>query len=202
MHSIRGKKIAILAADGFEHSELLKPKEILEDHEALTEIVSLKPGKIKSWKDKNWGEEIEVEAVVSQVEAENYDALMLPGGVNNLDMLRMNEAAVHFVSQFVEAGKPIAAICHGPWTLVETNILEGRVVTSWPSIKTDLINAGAKWVDQEVVSDQGLVTSRKPADIPAFTKKFIEEIAEGVHRRTIGATSPKAEQLHRNENRH
>ena len=199
MHSIRGRKIAILAADGFEHSELLKTKEILEDHEAITEIVSLKPGKIKSWKDKNWGEEIEVEAVVSQVEAENYDALMLPGGVINPDILRMNEAAVHFVSQFVEAGKPIAAICHGPWTLVETNILEGRVVTSWPSIKTDLINAGAKWVDQEVVSDQGLVTSRKPADIPAFAKKFIEEISEGIHRRTIGATSPKAEQLHRNE---
>lgn len=174
IHSIRGRKIAILAADGFEHSELLKTKEILEDHEAITEIVS-------------------------QVEAENYDALMLPGGVINPDILRMNEAAVHFVSQFVEAGKPIAAICHGPWTLVETNILEGRVVTSWPSIKTDLINAGAKWVDQEVVSDQGLVTSRKPADIPAFAKKFIEEIAEGVHRRTIGETSSKAEQLHRNE---
>ncbi|AZZ35604.1 protease [Bdellovibrio sp. qaytius] len=200
MHSIRGKRIAILAADGFEHSELLKTKEILEDHEAITEVISLKPGKIKSWKDKNWGEEIEVESVVSQVQAEDYDALLLPGGVINPDILRMNEAAVHFVSQFVESGKPIGAICHGPWTLVETNILEGRVVTSWPSIKTDLINAGAKWVDQEVVCDQGLVTSRKPADIPAFTRKFIDEIAEGVHRRTFGEMSPKAEQLHRSEN--
>lgn len=201
MH-IRGKRIAILAADGFEYSELLKPKEILEDHEALTEVISLKPGKIKSWKDKNWGEEIDVDSVVSEVQAEDYDALMLPGGVINPDLLRMNEAAVNFVSQFVLAGKPIAAICHGPWTLVETNILEGRVVTSWPSIKTDLINAGAKWVDQEVVSDQGLVTSRKPSDIPAFTKKFMEEISEGIHRRTFGEPSPKAEQLHRGENRH
>ena len=199
MHSIRGKRIAILAADGFEHSELLKTKEILENHEALTEVISLKPGKIKSWKDKNWGEEIEVESLVSQVQAEDYDALLLPGGVMNPDILRMNEAAVHFVSQFVEAGKPIAAICHGPWILVETNILEGRVVTSWPSIKTDLINAGAKWVDQEVVCDQGLVTSRKPADIQAFTRKFIDEIAEGLHRRTFDAMSPQAEQLHRSE---
>lgn len=198
MHPIRGKRIAILAADGVEFSELTKPKEFLENYEALTEVISLKAGSIKSWKDKNWGEDIPVDNIVTQVDAEDYDALLLPGGVMNPDILRMNEAAVHFVSQFVDTGKPIGAICHGPWVLVETNILEGRVVTSWPSLQTDLLNAGAKWVDQEVVSDQGLVTSRKPADIPAFCKKFMEEIAEGPHRRTIGELSPKAEQIQRN----
>lgn len=198
MHPIRGKRIAILAADGVEFSELTKPKEFLENYEALTEVISLKEGSIKSWKDKNWGEDIPVDNVVTRVDAEDYDALLLPGGVMNPDILRMNEAAVHFVSQFVDTGKPIGAICHGPWVLVETNILEGRVVTSWPSLQTDLLNAGAKWVDQEVVSDQGLVTSRKPADIPAFCKKFMEEIAEGPHRRTIGEISPKAERMHRN----
>lgn len=198
MHPIRGKRIAILATDGVEFSELTKPKEFLENYEALTEVISLKAGSIKSWKDKNWGEEIPVDNIVTQVDAEDYDALLLPGGVMNPDILRMNEAAVHFVSQFVDTGKPIGAICHGPWVLVETNILEGRVVTSWPSLQTDLLNAGAKWVDQEVVSDQGLVTSRKPADIPAFCKKFMEEIAEGPHRRTIGELSPKAEHIQRN----
>jgi len=198
MHPIRGKRIAILAADGVEFSELTKPKEFLENYEALTEVISLKEGSIKSWKDKNWGEDIPVDNIVTQVEAEDYDALLLPGGVMSPDILRMNEAAVHFVSQFVDTGKPIGAICHGPWVLVETNILEGRVVTSWPSLQTDLLNAGAKWVDQEVVSDQGLVTSRKPTDIPAFCKKFMEEIAEGPHRRTIGEISPKAEHLQRN----
>lgn len=197
MHSIRGKRIAILAADGVEFSELTKPKEILENHEALVEVISLKEGTIKSWKDKNWGEDIPVDDVVARVEAEDYDALLLPGGVMSPDILRMSKAAVHFVSQFVDTGKPIAAICHGPWILVETNILEGRLVTSWPSLQTDLLNAGAKWVDQEVVVDQGLVTSRKPADIPAFCKRFMDEIAEGTHRRTIGEMSPKAEQAHR-----
>ncbi|MES2802660.1 MAG: type 1 glutamine amidotransferase domain-containing protein [Bdellovibrionota bacterium] len=196
MHSIRGKRIAILAADGVEFSELTKSKEILENHEALTEVISLKEGTIKSWKDKNWSEDIAVDNIVARVEAEDYDALLIPGGVFSPDILRMSEAAVHFVSQFVDTEKPIAAICHGPWVLIETNILEGRVVTSWPSLKTDLINAGAKWVDQEVVVDQGLVTSRKPADIPAFCKKFIEEIAEGPHRRAMGLESPKAERMH------
>ncbi len=197
MHSIKGKKIAILATDGVEFSELTKPKEILEDHEAICDIVSLKAGTIRSWKDKDWNEEIAVDVTVPHAQAEDYDALVLPGGVINPDILRMNEGAVHFVSQFVDSGKPIGAICHGPWTLVETNILEGRLVTSWPSLKTDLLNAGAKWVDQEVVSDQGLVTSRKPQDIPAFCKKLIEEIAEGPHRRTIGVMSPKAERVDR-----
>ena len=199
MHSIKGKKIAILAADGVEFSELTKPKDILEDHEAIVDIVSLKQGTIRTWKDKDWSDEIPVDVTVPHAQAEEYDALVLPGGVINPDILRMSEAAVHFVSQFVDSGKPIGAICHGPWTLVETNILEGRVVTSWPSLKTDLINAGAKWVDQEVVTDQGLVTSRKPADIPAFCKKLIEEIAEGPHRRTFGELSPKAEHTMRSQ---
>ena len=176
MHPIKGKKIAILATDGVEYSELTKPKEILEDYEAIVDIVSLKQGTIRTWKDKDWNDEIMVDVTVPHAQAEEYDALVLPGGVINPDILRMNEAAVHFVSQFVDSGKPIGAICHGPWTLVETNILEGRVVTSWPSLKTDLINAGAKWIDEEVVADQGLVTSRKPADIPAFCKKLMEEM--------------------------
>lgn len=202
MHSIKGKKIAILATDGVEFSELTKPKDILEDHEAIVDIVSLKQGTIRTWKDKDWNDEIAVDVTVPHAQAEEYDALVLPGGVINPDILRMNEAAVHFVSQFVDSGKPIGAICHGPWVLVETNILEGRVVTSWPSLKTDLINAGAKWVDQEVISDQGLVTSRKPADIPAFCRKLIEEIAEGPHRRTIGVPTDKAEHLHRSPQQH
>lgn len=186
MHNIKGKRIAILATDGFEHSELFKPKQILEKSGALIEVVSLRHGTIQSWQDKNWGEEIDVDVLVSRAQAEDYDGLLIPGGVMSPDALRMNEAAVHFVSEFVESGKPIAAICHGPWLLVETNILEGRAVTSWPSLKTDLINAGATWVDQEVVVTQGLVTSRKPTDIPAFCEKFSEELVEGFHRRTFG----------------
>lgn len=194
MEKINGKKVAILATDGFEYSELLDPKKTLEKAGAKVEVVSLKAGKIKSWKDKNWGDSIEVDRVVTEALSEHYDALLLPGGVINPDKLRIDENAVNFVSQFVESGKPIAAICHGPWTLVETNILEGRTVTSWPSLKTDLINAGAKWVDEEVVTDQGLVTSRKPADIPAFCEKFIEEIAEGEHHRTFSIQAEETEQ--------
>lgn len=197
MHSIKGKQIAILATDGVEFSELTKPKNILEDHEAVVDVVSLKHGTIKSWQNQNWGDDINVDVTVTHAQADDYDALVLPGGVMNPDILRMDESAVHFVSQFVDSGKPIGAICHGLWILVETNILEDRVVTSWPSLKTDLLNAGAKWVDEEVVSDQGLVTSRKPADISAFCKKLVEEIAEGPHRRTIGVPSDNSEHLHR-----
>lgn len=195
MHSIKGKKIAILATDGVEYSELTKPKEILENYEAIVDIVSLKQGAIRTWKDKDWNDEVIVDVTVPHAQAEEYDALVLPGGIINPDILRMNEAAVYFVSQFVDSGKPIGAICHGLWTLVETNILEGRAVTSWPSLKTDLINAGAKWIDKAVVVDQGLVTSRRPTDIPIFCKKLIEEIAEGPRRRTIGEISPKAEYI-------
>jgi protease I len=144
-------------------------------------VDSQKPGKIKSWKDKDWGKETPVDKTIDQVSSVQYDALVLPGGVMNPDRLRMEEKAVEFVKGFFEEGKPIAAICHGPWTLIETGKLKERTMTSYPSLKTDLINAGAHWVDEEVVVDNGLVTSRKPADLPAFCEKMIEEIAEGVH---------------------
>lgn len=195
MRDIKGKRIAILATDGVEYSELTKPKKIIEDAGAMTDVVSLRHGMIKTWNNKDWGDEAEVDVVITQARAEDYDGLLLPGGVINPDILRMNEVAVNFVSQFVTSGKPIGAICHGLWLLVETNILEGRAVTSWPSLKTDLINAGAKWVDEEVVVDQGLVTSRKPADIPVFAQKFIEEVAEGPHRRTIGVATEKSQEV-------
>jgi protease I len=178
---LTGKKVAILAADGYEESELLTPKKALDDAGAETVIVSLKEGKIKGWKHKDWSGSIDVDLTVTDAKADDFDALVLPGGVINPDQLRMNPKAVEFVSHFVDSGKPIAAICHGPWTLVETNILEGRTVTSWPSLKTDLLNAGAKWVDEEVVVDNGLVTSRKPDDLEAFCQKMLEEFAEGPH---------------------
>lgn len=178
---LNGKKIAILATDGFEHSELFEPKKALVEAGAEVEIVSLKNGEIKSWKDKNWGESIKVDKEVSDCSAEDYDGLLLPGGVINPDRLRLDEKAVGFVREFVTGGKPVAAICHGPWLLVEADVVDDRKVTSWPSLKTDLTNAGANWVDEEVVTDQGLVTSRKPDDLPAFNKKMIEEFAEGIH---------------------
>jgi protease I len=141
--------------------------------------VSLKSGSIKGWAEKDWGNEVSVDKTVNNAKAADYDALVLPGGVMNPDTLRMNKDAVAFVSDFVNAGKPVAAICHGPWTLVEANAVRGRKLTSWPSLRTDIENAGGLWVDEEVVTDNGLVTSRKPADLPAFCKKMIEEISEG-----------------------
>lgn len=185
---LEGKTVAMLAADGFEHSELFEPRKALEEAGAKVEIVSLKSGEIKSWKDKNWGESIKVDRVVSDIEADSYDALVLPGGVINPDLLRANSEAVEFVREMARSGKPIAAICHGPWTLVEADVVSGRRMTSYSSIKTDLINAGAEWVDEEVVSDQGFVTSRKPDDLPAFNKKMIEEFAEGVHKHRVVQT--------------
>lgn len=175
------KKVAILATHGFEESELVSPKEHLEQQGWTTHIVSLKSGTIKSWNDKNWGGEFKVDAVVSDVSADDYDALLLPGGVINPDKLRMDENAVAFVKDFFEQHKPVAAICHGPQTLINADVVDGREMTSFPSIKQDLINAGAKWVDREVVVDQGLVTSRTPEDLPAFNKKLVEEIKEGKH---------------------
>lgn len=178
---LKGKKVAILSTDGFEQSELLEPRQALQEAGAEVMVISLKSGEIKGWKDKDWGDSVKVDAVLQDVQAEQFDALMLPGGVINPDKLRMDEKAVQFVKAFADAGKPIAAICHGPQTLIETGMLIGRTMTSWPSLKTDLINAGANWIDEEVVADNGLVTSRKPADIPAFNRKMIEEFAEGVH---------------------
>ena len=182
---LNGKRVAILVADGFEQVELTGPKEALEAAGAETQIVSPAEKKVKGWEgeDEDWGSKFKVEVPLAEANARNYDALLLPGGVKNPDTLRMMPLAVEFVKQFVASGKPIGAICHGPWTLIEAGAVKGRRMTSYPSLKTDLFNAGANWVDEEVVVDNGIVTSRKPADIPAFNRKLIEEISEGVHAR-------------------
>ncbi|MGV3538575.1 MAG: type 1 glutamine amidotransferase domain-containing protein [Rufibacter sp.] len=181
---LAGKKIAILVEKGFEQVELEKPKAALEEAGAQTHVISPQSGSVKAWDEKDWGKEFAVDQELTSARAEDYDGLLLPGGVMNPDYLRANEDAVAFVKAFVDAGKPIAAICHGPWTLIEAGATQGRKMTSWPSLKTDLTNAGAHWVDQEVVTDQGIVTSRKPEDIPAFNQKMIEEFAEGTHHRS------------------
>jgi protease I len=178
---LTGHHVAILATDGFEQSELLVPYQVLLDAGAEVDIVSLKPGRIQGMKLHEKGQIVLVDKSLGEVEAADYSALVLPGGVANPDRLRIEPAAVDFVRHFVEAGKPIAAICHGPWTLIEADGVLGRIVTSWPSLKTDLENAGADWVDREVVVDHGLVTSRKPDDLPAFCAKMIEEFREGRH---------------------
>jgi protease I len=178
---LKGKRVAALATHGFEQDELLKPRKALEDAGAKVDVVSPETGKIRGWKHKEWGDEVGVDRALDQAKPDEYDALLLPGGVMNPDQLRMNPKAVQFVKRFFEDGKPIAVICHGPWTLVEANVVRGVTITSWPSLKTDLTNAGARWVDQEVVNDRGVVSSRKPDDIPAFNRKMIEEFAEGIH---------------------
>lgn len=178
---LKDKKVAILVANGFKESEFTQPLAALQDAGAQAEVISLQPGKVKAWAEKNWGKAYDVDKTVDTVNAQDYDALVLPGGVINPDLLRVNQDAVNFVSGFFDDSKPIAAICHGPWTLIETGELKGRKVTSYKSLKTDLINAGANWVDEEVVVDNGLVTSRNPGDLPAFCKKMLEEIAEGKH---------------------
>jgi protease I len=179
--SLSGKRVAILATDGVEQVELTEPRKALDSAGALTKVVSPKPGSIKGWNHTNWGDPIKVDVTLENTSSDDYDALLLPGGVMNPDHLRTNASAVNFVRAFFEAGKPVAAICHGPWLLVEADVVRGRNVTSWPSLQTDLRNAGANWTDSQVVTDHGLVTSRKPDDIPAFNKKMIEEFAEGVH---------------------
>lgn len=175
--SLQGKKVAILVADGFEQVELLEPKKALDEAGAKTEVVSPAQGKVKGWNFKEWGKEVPVDVPLDCAKPENYDALLLPGGVMNPDHLRMNPKAVEFVRQFVQSDKPIAAICHGPWTLIEASAVRGRTLTSWPSLKTDLRNAGANWVDQDSVRDGHLVTSRKPDDIPAFNREMIQLFA-------------------------
>jgi protease I len=182
-NTIEGMRVAILATEGFEQAELFEPKEALEDAGATAEVVSPKTGKIRAWKDGDWGKKVDVNVPLDEADAGRYDALLLPGGVMNPDKLRMDPRAVSFVRSFVDAGKPIAAICHGPWTLIEAGAVRGRRMTSWPSLQTDLKNAGAQWVDEAVVVDQGLVTSRKPDDIPAFNRKMLEEFGEGRHAR-------------------
>lgn len=187
-NKLAGKRVAILATDGVEQSELIEPRKALDDAGVTTLVVSPKRGMIKGWHHDNWGEEIAVDLLLSDVRAGDFDALMLPGGVMNPDRLRQDRSAVQFVKQFAMSGKPIAAICHGPWLLVEADVVRGRTVTSWPSLQTDIRNAGGDWVDREVATDEGLVTSRKPDDIPAFSKKMIEEIAEGVHQERVAAS--------------
>jgi len=177
------KKVAILATNGFEESELASPKEAIEQQGWVAEIVSLTSENIKSWRDGNWGIDYRVNHTVDKVSSKDYDALVLPGGVINPDKLRTNEKALSFVKGFFDEKKPVAAICHGPWTLINANVVEGREMTSYASIRKDLENAGAIWTDEEVVVDMGLVTSRSPKDLPAFNKKMIEEIKEGIHNR-------------------
>jgi protease I len=175
---LKGRKIAILATDGFEQVELTDPRKNVEAAGAQTEVLSVKDGQIKGWKFTDWGDSVRVDKQVSKASVDDYDALILPGGQINPDKLRMEKPAVDFVRRFVESGKPVAAICHGPWMLIEAGVVKGKTVTSWPSVHTDLINAGAKWVDREVVEDGNIITSRKPDDIPAFSKKLIEITAK------------------------
>jgi protease I len=173
-----GKKIAILVADGFEQSELEKPRKALDEAGAVTQIVSPAGKKVKGWDHTKWGDEVEVDVALDKADPAEFDALQLPGGVMNPDHLRMNPKAVEFVRHFFDSGKPVAAICHAPWTLIEANVVRGRKIASWPSLKTDLRNAGAEWVDEEVVRDGNLVTSRKPDDIPAFNREMIALFSE------------------------
>ena len=173
------KRIAILATNGFEEVELSSPKEYLEKQGWKAEIVSPESGSIRSWASTEWGKDYKVDQELKNVKATDYDALVLPGGVINPDKLRTNENALAFIKDFFKAGKPVAAICHGPQILISADLVKGRKMTSYPSIKIDLMNAGAEWHDQEVVVDKGLVTSRNPDDLPAFNKKLVEEIKEG-----------------------
>jgi len=181
MASLSNRKVAILTEEGFEQVELTSPKAALEAAGATVHVISPKSGTIKAWDKTNWGIEINVDKQLSEVSPDDYDALVLPGGVLNPDKLRQNKDAVAFTSAFLDEGKPVAAICHGPQLLIETGLISGRRLTSYPSLQTDLKNAGANWVDEEVVVDHGLVTSRRPADLDAFNRKVIEEIGEGVH---------------------
>ena len=170
------KKVLILATDGFEQSELTDPKQALEDAGIETTVASPEAGEIKGWDQTDWGKSVKVDATLDSVSVDDFDALLLPGGQINPDKLRMEEKAVSLVQQFAQSGKPVAAICHGPWLLVEAEVVKGRRVTSWPSIRTDLRNAGAEVVDEQVVVDGNFITSRKPDDIPAFSKALIEAV--------------------------
>jgi protease I len=178
---LAGRRVAALVSLGFEQVELFDPRQALTEAGAIVDIVSPESETVRGWNHKKWGEEIDVDRSLDEARAEDYDALLLPGGVMSPDRLRMNPQAVEFVSRFFEEGKPIAVICHGPWTLVEADVVRGLTMTSYPSLKTDLENAGATWVDREVVVDRGIVSSRRPDDLPAFIEKMIEEFEEGQH---------------------
>ena len=181
--TLSGKTIAILATDGFEQAELTEPKRLLEEAGARVDVIAPKAGSIRGWDKKDWGKDVAVDKALSDATAGDYDALVLPGGVINPDKLRMEEKAIGFIKACFDGGKPVAAICHGPWLLVEADALRGRNVTSYHSIRRDVENAGGKWLDREVVVDQGIITSRSPDDLDAFVKKIIEEVVEGKHPR-------------------
>lgn len=181
MSHLSGKRVAILVADGFEQSELLEPLRVLRKHQAEVDIVSPADGKVQGFEHFDKGQQVEVDVPLAEADAADYDALVVPGGLFNPDALRVEQPALAFTRAFFDAGKPVAAICHGPWVLANAGVLEGRTLTSVPNIRKDLENAGARWVDDEVVVDNGLVTSRTPEDLPAFCAKLVEEIAEGRH---------------------
>jgi protease I len=179
--SLQGKKIAFLATTGVEQVEYTEPRKAVEDAGAQVHLISLEPGSIQAWNHFDHADQFTVDKTASEADADDYDALVLPGGVANPDQLRLNAAAVAFTRAFFETGKPVGVICHGPWTLIDADVVRGRTITSWPSLRTDLRNAGANWVDEECVTDSGMVSSRKPADLPAFCAKIVEEFAEGKH---------------------
>jgi deglycase len=187
--TLKGKKIAFLVAnEGVEQVELTEPWKAVEQAGGDPELVSLEPGQVQAFNHLDKGDKFDVDHTVGEVDEAHFDGLVLPGGVANPDFLRMDERAVSFVRSFFEAGKPVGVICHGPWTLVEADVLRGRTITSWPSLKTDIRNAGGKWVDEEVVTDRGLTSSRRPDDLPAFCSKIVEEFTEGVHEEQREAT--------------
>ena len=190
---LNGRKVAILVAnEGVEQVEMTEPRKAVEDAGAQTTLISLEKGEIQGMNHFDKGDTFQADLAVADADASEFDALLLPGGVGNPDQLRADEDAVAFARAFFDAGKPVGVICHGPWTLIEADVVRGRSLTSWPSLQTDLRNAGATWVDEEVVVDSGLVTSRKPADLPAFNKKIVEEFAEGRHEQQAAKTQADA----------
>jgi len=189
---LQGKRVAFLATDMVEQVELTEPWKAVESEGAIPELISLEDGEIQGFNHYDKADTFKVDHTVEEARADDYDALVVPGGVGNPDTMRMDENAVDLVRRFFEQGKPVGVICHGPWMLVEAGVVRGRTVTSWPSLRTDIRNAGGNWVDKEVVVEDGLVTSRKPDDLPAFTKKIVEEFAEGRHEKQAAATHADA----------